>query len=184
MPREKVKIPTPTEYSGRCVIGEFFTFHPTYGKSAQLPEDCKYPGYEMRLPIPGTDAEAIEFYNRSIRDLVILGLGKLSTDLDGWLNKKGDVLGVKGILFQGLDNPPTMDDPALDPDVHLKAQAWLDAWRWSERAKADKRAISASAVEADMIEFGIITADEVGVYDAAQLRSKLREAMSKKKSKK
>ena len=109
---------------------------------------------------------------------------KLSTDLDGGLNKKGEIMGIKGILFDGLTQPFDIDSgvgPA--PSVHIEAQEWLDDWRWSARTKADKRAISASAVEQDMIEFGIITAEEVGVYDANQLRAKLREAMSKKKKK-
>ena len=84
MPREKTKIALPTEYEGRC-SGDtrYISFHPTFGQSAKLPEDSKYPGYECRLPIPSNDEESNGFYNLTMDDLVIMGLKKLSTDLDG-----------------------------------------------------------------------------------------------------
>jgi hypothetical protein len=169
--REGVDINLPTTYEGRCASGKFTVLRSTFGQQTKLPEGCKFPKFEIRLPLPSNDEEAKAMYNLTLNEIIEKGVIQLGYGIDG---------GIKKVLFKGIDDPITMDDRALVTDeMHLAAQAAADAWRYEPASRTGARTIKASEIEAQMLELGLISEEEVGKLKADELRARMFAALSK-----
>ena len=142
--REVQKHFLPNSYKGRCttagkVISQFLTF-----KKRDLKEGEILHKFELRLPVPTTNDEAMGFYGLTLDQIIERGVEKTGNDLDKT---------VTAALFKDLKLPT--DASTIKPAVQLSAQKKADEWKYTPRTGSGK-STKVSEVVAKLVEKGIL----------------------------
>jgi len=164
MAKEIIKHFLPAGYDGRCQGVEGVDYVNGFCRTGLSNVD-KVHVYEMRLPIPKDDEECMAMYNRTIQDLVLMGLGQLKTRRDG--DFRNIVFGEIAItetddkgneVITGFDHEASGE---VSENAHLAAQANVDDWRHSEttsKKKADS--VGLASAKSVLVQNGKITQED------------------------